>query len=151
MTHQLFVAFDPGYATGMASGRIVDDGPLELLDAAIVPYEFWQPAWYELLGAADQITPIAEKFTLRDNEFRADLTAVRIEGTLELLWDHINWRDPSTKTQVPDEVLRDIEWWQTGSDVDWEDGRDANDAIIHLLGHVAFTMRHEPTLRAYFR
>jgi hypothetical protein len=38
----------------------------------------------------------------------------------------------------------------TGKDVDHEDARDANDAMIHLFVH-AMRIRHIPTLETYWR
>lgn len=146
------IALDPGYATGVAEGFLRDDEPLVLHDAGVIVYEDWPEGWLFLTEhRPDKL--IVEKFTLRDNDFKADLTPVKIEGTIDLGFteDELIWRDPSTKEQVPDELLKEIGWWKTGADVDWEDGRDANDAIIHLLGYVAFDLKHKPTLKEYFK
>jgi len=146
------IAFDPGYATGIASGIFDDDSPLELTGVVVIPYEDWWYAFKTLSsGRADHV--VAEQFELNSgNEFTADLTGVKVEGTLDLLYgSDLVYRPRSSKVQVPDELLRKIGWWQTGKDVSWSDGRDANDAIIHMLGHVAFGLKHKPTLAAYFK
>lgn len=148
------ISFDPGKATGIASGWFSPDEPLQLVDAIIAPYEDWvEQTWHLLYGEGlDDWTVVAERFDLRtNNDFAADLTGVRVEGGLELLHPNIQWRSRTSKAQVSDDTLRKIGWWKTGSDVEWEDGRDANDAIIHMLGHVAFTLQHRPTLEAYLQ
>jgi len=146
------VSFDPGYAIGMAVGEFSDTEPLKLVDAMIVDY----PSFAQLVGPilsgtqADYV--VSEKFVLSSgNDFTADLTAVKVEGQLESVFPEIHWRQRSDKVQVSDDLLKRIGWWKTGEDVEWDDGRDANDAIIHMLGFVAFELNHIPTLRAYFR
>lgn len=152
MTTQKIVAYDPGYATGVATGVFSDTEPLQLTDAYILTYESLMDVAPEMLDF-DFDHVVVEKFTLRtNNEFAADLIGVRVEGILDLMYgDQIVWRERTKKEQVPDALLKEHELWQEGSDVDWEDGRDANDAIIHMLGYVAFDLGHRPTLGKYFR
>lgn len=148
-------SFDPGKVTGVAYGTFSDTEPLTVGDADAWPYELLATSGVRLM--ADMQMPdhvVSELFTLRSgNEFTADLTAKKVEALLEVAFglDKIHWRDPSTKSQVPDEILKQHDLWRTGEDVDWEDGRDANDAIIHMLGYVAFELKHKPTLEVYFR
>ena len=151
-TSKVIYAFDPGYATGMAVGEFSDETPLQLIDASIFAYPDMLKLPYALshLEAPDYV--VSELFELNiGNEFVADLDAKKVEGVLEVTFPVIAWRRRGDKAQVPDDLLRDIGWWKTGSDVEWEDGRDANDAIIHMLGFVAFDLEHLPTLREYFR
>lgn len=145
------VALDPGKITGVAYGQFSNESPLALIKVEAVPYNWLDQEWWSDIYAHHDIF-VSESFTLRDNAFMADLTPVKIEGMMDLMLDGmVNYRQPALKTQVPDTVLKEHGLWQTGKDVDWEDGRDANDAIIHLLGHVAFTLKHLPTLREYFK
>ena len=147
MTH--VASYDPGLITGFAYGSFTETEPLELLTTGTLTYDYILHG-SPFSGIHPEVT-VVEEFILRDNEFKADLTGVRVEGILEIVFRNIVWRPPSKKAQVPDQVLKDHGLWQTGKTVDWEDGRDANDAIIHLLGYVAFDLRHKPTLRKYFR
>lgn len=152
MTEYSIVSFDPGLITGMASGKFSDTEPLTLGPVAAIPYE-------DLRANADMFREalvdhvVSEVFELRtDNEFAADLTGVRVEGMLDFAFEgNVVWRSRTKKSQVSDDLLRAHDLWKTGADVDWEDGRDVNDAIIHLLGYVAFDLRHRPTLEKYFR
>ncbi len=147
---QTIMAFDPGKITGVALGSFGDDVPLQVMDAEAVTYdEFIDVARNEVVPELDHV--VVEVFESRANEFAADLTGVRVEGILETWFDNIVWRSPADKVQVPDRILKEHNLWVKGSDVDWEDGRDVNDAIIHMLGHVAFGLKHLPTLNAYFR
>lgn len=148
------IAFDPGYATGFAVGEFSDTQPLQLIDTLILPWPEFREVFPMFFSQLDPATiVVSEQFELiSGNDFTADLSAVKVEGLLEsVIGDRIIWRKPSDKVQVPDDVLKSIGWWKTGADVEWEDARDANDAIIHLLGYVAFELNHLPTLRAYFR
>ena len=157
MTVQNIVSFDPGLITGIATGRFSDDTPLEVVDVLAVPYNEWVEdrlffkAMVENRGSYDHV--VSEVFTSRtDNEFAPDLTGVRVEGILNLAFsERVIWRPRTKKEQVPDAVLRDNGIWYTGEQVEWSDGRDVNDAIIHMLGFVAFDLRHRPTLEKYFR
>lgn len=146
------IAFDPGYATGIAEGFFSDIEPLQLVDADTIPYTLWTDAWV-ILSEEKHDHLVAEKFELSaGNEFTADLTGVKVEGTLELLYgEELKYRTRDSKSQVPDELLQRIGMWKTNDQVEWTDARDANDAIIHMLGYVAFDLQHKPTLREYFK
>jgi hypothetical protein len=153
MTSKVVVAFDPGYITGLSTGIFSEDKPVEIVYAR----SFIYPDLLEDMGIlpdralADYV--VSEVFESRANqEFAPDLTGVRVEGLLDLVYgSKITWRSPSKKSQVPDSILQRHDLWYTGSQVEWEDGRDVNDAIIHLLGFVAFDLNHRPTQRKYFR
>lgn len=149
---QRIVAYDPGLVTGIAEGVFSPTKPLLVLGAAIVTYEDLLDG-HHFMVETEHDHVVSEVFTSRtDNEFAPDLTGVRVEGVLDLVYrDRIVWRDRTKKAQVKDSVLKSHGIWYTGKDVGWEDGRDANDAIIHMLGYVAFDLRHVPTLRKYFQ
>lgn len=149
-------AYDPGKVIGIARGSFTDKEPLSILKAWAIPYPNfleWGQNPVEDYGEFWSDIIVSEIFTARtDNEFVPDLTSVRVEGILDLAYgpNRVVWRPRTKKEQVPDKVLKDHGLWKTGKDVSWEDGRDVNDAIIHMLGHVAFDLRHKPTLRKYF-
>lgn len=150
----LVIAYDPGFITGVAVGEFTPDEPVRVTATSTRTYDEMRRRLAHQKSYPYRAVVI-EEFILRDNDFAADLHGVRVEGMLELAYEDSDtdlvWRPPSKKSQVPDQVLKDHDLWQTGKDVDWEDGRDANDAIIHLLGYVAFDLKHVPTLRKYFR
>lgn len=153
MSTQVIYAFDPGFATGMAVGEFSETEPLTLVQAAIFPYEDVRNL-NRVVNRLDEMPAfvVAEQFVLNPgNEFTADLHACKVEGMLEMCFPEVHYRLRSTKSQVSDDLLKEHGLWQTGADVDWEDGRDANDAIIHMLGFMAFDQEHLPTLRKYFR
>src|SRR5690606_28717084 len=124
---QTIVTYDPGKVTGIAEGVFSDNEALFVLDTLAVPYEELRDSFPFLLEV-EKDHVVAEVFTLRtNNTFAADLTGVRVEGLLDLAYQgDVHWRDRTTKEQVPDEVLKEHGLWVTGSDVDWEDGRDVN-------------------------
>lgn len=152
MTEKTIVAYDPGLITGIATGFFSDTEPLTLTGTGAIRYEDIRET-YDLMAQYEYDHVVSELFVLRtNNPFAADLTGVRVEGILDAVYEgKVIWRDRTKKSQVSDDVLKAHGLWQTGRDVDWEDGRDANDAIIHMLGYVAFDLRHVPTLRRYFK
>lgn len=146
------IAFDPGLITGVASGTFTESTPLELTDSGAITYQELLDGFGIILETEPDFV-VAEKFESRsDQGFAPDLSSLRVEGLLDLAFQQdVVWRSPSKKSQVPDDLLREHGLWKTGSDVEWEDGRDVNDAIIHLIGFVAFDLRHVPTIRKYFK
>jgi hypothetical protein len=152
MTQESIVSYDPGLVTGVAQGVFSDTEPLRVLGGVALTYDEIIEGFSNLLEVKfDHV--VSEKFVARtDNSFVPDLTPVRVEGILDLAYERdINWRLRTKKAQVPDSILKEHGLWVTGKDVDWTDGRDVNDAIIHMLGYVAFDLRHAPTLREYFQ
>jgi hypothetical protein len=151
-------AFDPGHVTGFVQGVFTVDKPLMVDRVAAITedhmVEFLQDLrfnMYPYKGFPDYI--VSEKWLARtNNNFAADDIPKKIEGMMEaILGPNIIWRPRTKKEQVPDRILKEHGLWQTGKSVDWTDGRDVNDAIIHMLGFVAFDQRHLPTLRKYFK
>jgi len=144
------IAYDPGLATGVAWGSYTHDTPLMLLGTVIRTYEEMRERVIHT-PAPYYSSVVVEWFESRSGINPPDLSGVRVEGMLEAYYHgDIIKRSPARKEQVPDAVLKEHGLWQTGSTTDWEDGRDANDAIIHLLGYVAFDLQHRPTLKHYF-
>lgn len=151
--------FDPGKATGVAICHWGEQAPFEVVEKYIVPGgpagfgNFIRPM-HDLIGS-DRI--IYEKFIMRGGGPAVDLTGVQVEGVL-LDWlslegydlDRIVAQNRTHKHNVPDSILKAHGLWVTGKDVGWEDGRDANDAIIHGLYYAAFVEKHKPTLAKYF-
>jgi hypothetical protein len=152
MTH--LEAYDPGLATGIASGYYDDVTPFTLLSARVVDPEWMYKdiwSWQHTAG----VVRVMEGFRLRgSNNFTADLTGVELIGATKLMTRfhpglELYWQMPTDKALVPDHILKEHGLWQTGKMVDHVDGRDANDAIIHALAFL-FKQRHAPTIDKYF-
>jgi hypothetical protein len=172
MSVDYYMAIDPGKATGVAIGRVTDERAMDVIYTAIIPGGAKGLIdWLELTRDGKNITEldcmayfpneydnidyhldvICETFQLRGGRFAPDLEPLRIEGVLmDRFGSVVHWQSPSDKTLVGDGFLKEHDLWLTGRDVDHEDGRDANDALLHLF---AFSMkqRHMPTLEAYWR
>lgn len=145
-------SFDPGAVTGFGVGYFSDKEPLKIEYVESITY----PGMLARMPAFIASRPdyvVAELFTSRtDNDFAPDVLGVRVEGLLDFAFDNrVLYRPRTKKEQVSDDLLREKGLWVTGKDVDWTDGRDANDTIIHMLGFVAFDLQHKPTLRRYFK
>ena len=171
MTVHYIIAFDPGKATGVAIGRRTDIYPLEVINIGIIPngvhgFIDWMdqtngglnitqhdclayfPDFY--VEADWDHTIIAEKFTLRNVKFTPDVEPARIEGVLMDRYTRIEWQQPSDKQLVGDAFLKRHGLWVTGKKVGHSDGRDANDALLHLFAHSMKT-GHVPTLECYWQ
>ena len=151
------LAIDPGLINGVAYGTYSDTEPFVLKDFFAVDFDgldeiIWNGMhpWYDKLIIERFIPQSGAEYTLAED----DLAAVETIGMLKhgLVHDssEVYWQTRSDKWDVPDRILKDNGFWKTGSDVGWTDGRDVNDAIIHIL-HYLKSINHLPTLRAYFR
>lgn len=166
------MAVDPGKATGVAFGRYSITMPMEVIFTGIIgggTYGFAEwlhnthdgrtiiendcsynfPENYDDLDYHMDV--VCENFKLRGGNFAPDVEPLRIEG---VIMDHfgsvVNWQAPADKSMIGDDFLKKHDLWLTGKDVDHEDARDANDAMIHLFVH-AMRIRHMPTLETYWR
>lgn len=172
MSVDYYLAVDPGKATGVAIGRLTPEEALEVIYTAIIPngaQGFIE--WLEMTHEGRDITEldcmanfpreysnidyhldvICETFHLRGGVVNPDLEPLRIEGILlDRFQSVVHWQHPSDKILIGDDFLKENDLWVTGSQVGHTDGRDANDALLHLF---AYTMKkkHLPTLEAYWR
>lgn len=171
MSVDYYLAIDPGKATGVAIGRVTETEPLEIIYTAIIP--FGVKGFIEWLQATNEgrhitemdcmknfpesysnidyhLDVICETFRLRGGG-NPDLEPLRIEGVLiDRFGSVVHWQDPSDKSLVGDDFLRNNNFWVTGKQVGHTDGRDANDALLHLFART-LKMKHYPTLDAYWR
>jgi len=172
MSVDYYMAVDPGQATGVAIGRMTDTDAMEVIYTAIIPggtKGFIN--WLEMTDNAKHITEfdcmkhypkeydsldyhldvVCETFQLRGGNFTPDLEPLRIEGVLiDRFGSIMHWQQPSDKKLIGDQFLKDNDLWRTGKDVGHTDGRDANDAMLHLFS-AALKLKHRPSLEAYWR
>lgn len=172
MTVEYVFAIDPGKATGVAMGRITDVEAVEMIYAGIIPggtegfiqwldltddgyyvarmdCEKYYPDEYAKMDY--QVNVVSERFNARMNRFIPDLEPVRIEGVLmDRYRKQVMWQEPLDKSLVGDDFLKRHELWMTGSQVNHTDGRDANDALLHMFAYL-MRRKHLPTLAYYWR
>ena|SRR5690349_4799995 len=150
------ISFDPGKATGWASGKYSDTEGFELLDVGVmhdgvegVADIYWNGGLDDYINGATDV--VIERFVVRPNQ-PADPIALEVIGFIKGVTapNQRRMRLRSDKHFVPDSVLKEHGLWQTGKMVGHTDGRDANDAIIHAISWLAFKMNHRPTLDKYF-
>jgi len=148
------LSVDPGKATGIAYGYFDAKKPFELLDVAVVQggarglHEWIKSCnYYNLI---DRV--VSEIFIPDGSAGGRETVSPQCEGVLIAHFDEIVWQKRADKTwggmgaKNVDQRIKDLGLWVEGRDVNWTDGRDANDAIIHALQYLR-TQRHMPTLR----
>lgn len=160
------LSVDPGKTTGWAYGHYSDKHPYTLEGFGVTHngIDGFVDWWVRDSAKFQANNFVVEEFRLRgSNNFTADLSGKEIIGWFkghfkvlvklykmdELPPDALVFQMPTDKALVPDSLLKSHGFWKTGSEVEHEDGRDVNDAIIHGLAYL-FKKRHEPTLNAYF-
>jgi hypothetical protein len=172
MSVDYYLAVDPGKATGVAIGRVTDDSAMEVIYTALIQGGTKGVIeWLEMTDNGRHVTEldcmknfpddysnldyhldvICENFQLRGGPFTPDLEPLRIEGVLmDRFGSVVHWQQPSDKKLVGDSFLKENDLWRTGKDVDHTDGRDVNDAMLHLFAHT-LKSKHAPSLLAYWR
>lgn len=171
MNVEYIISFDPGVATGVAIGRKTDIYPLEVIYVGIIQDGLEGVIeWLDETNAGLNITQhdcisnfpdyyfdsrwdhiiVSEKFTPRNVKFVPNIEPARIEGALADRYREIVWQNPSDKTLVGDDFLKRHGLWVTGKKVRHADGRDANDALLHLFAY-NLKRKHIPTLECYWK
>ena len=157
----LILSIDPGLITGLSIGYydLTDGYELDRAwtrDFDGLSDDLWNRDFPTgVLTIIERFVPQSgAEYTLKED----DLAGVEIIGMLRHVLDYTNnifWRTRSQKSiagspEKSDQILKDHGLWQTGSMVDWHDGRDVNDSILHALGYLK-DINHIPTLRKYFK
>lgn len=157
------LSIDPGLITGLSIGHFSYKDGYTLQKTWTRGFqELSDDLWNETIPYDNKTIKVIERFvpqsganyTLKED----DLAGVEVIGMLKHalnLPEQINWRTRSQKSiagspEKSDQILKDHGLWQEGAMVDWHDGRDANDSILHALGYLKDT-NHMPTLRKYFK
>lgn len=148
------LSIDPGEATGWSAWYVPDDEPMVRFDYGLVRgglpgfVKWWASIGHAIVDAPRDVV-VCEKFELGGDVRFPNVEPLRIEGALfALSARRVVWQKRTDKAQVPDLLLREHGLWLTGKDVDWEDGRDVNDAQVHALIWGKFD--HMPTLEGYW-
>jgi len=153
----LLLSIDPGKAIGVSYGWYDETAPYRLDYASVLSfYEMSYQikkgkfVWGDELVVERFIPQSGGAFTLGED----DVAAVEVIGLIK----HANtasqvfWHTRADKgpAGMMDGVLKEHGLWKTGSDVNWADGRDVNDSIIHALVNLR-NRGHLPTMRKYLR
>lgn len=153
-------SFDFGKVTGIALGIYGPSKPYELVQTwhvrgGLHGFMEWLSQDWTPPMIGDEV--VYEKFTQSPgNDFLANIDGIPIEGALEFycfqryIIAHAQTRNQKQKAGMYDSILKENGLWQSADDVEWTDGRDANDCIIHALEYLK-NMPHLPTLREYFK
>lgn len=144
---QRVMAVDAGKSTGIVVADFHDDHEFSIIHVQQLKHEYWMSNVYDILATYNEYAPdvtVCEQFDLRPgNNFLADLTPVKINSVLEWEIGDIVWQTPAmAKTTIPNNVLKILGFWPTGSTVGQPDADDARDAGRHLFLW-AVTRRHD--------
>lgn len=149
---QRVMAVDAGKSTGIVIADFHDDREFSIIHVQQLRHEYWMSSVYDVLTTHNEYAPdvfVCEQFDLRPgNNFLADLTPVKINSVLEWEIGDIVWQTPAmAKTTIPDNVLKILGFWPTGTSVGQPDANDARDAGRHLFLW-AVTKRHDEAVIA---
>lgn len=171
MSVDYYMAIDPGRATGIAIGRMTEELPMDVIYKAIIPegtVGFAEWLWKMRYGRAVieedclnnfpdsyltldwHLDVVCENFRVLSTDFKPNVEPLRIEGIIiDRFGKSVHWQQPSDKKMIGDDFLKEQGLWTTGKKMGHTDGRDANDAMLHLFAY-ALKSKHEPSLRAYW-
>lgn len=142
------ITIDPGASTGVAIGWFDDHVPYAIesvyqIEGGCPGFVHW---WKANRNIPLSAIIVVEKFILSSgNCFVADLSGVQVEGFLMSVSDEIVWQYRSQKATVSDQTLKDAGLWVSSFEVDCEDSRDINDALLHALIYLR-SINHRPSL-----
>ena len=162
MLNKYVVCIDPGLATGWSAWRRTSpDSAYSRAAYGVVSggiKGIGNSDLYTYLSFADVV--VCELFKRDSRTNNPDLSALYIEGYLQGLREErdtdgrfsfeLEWQlNRSKATEVQDPILKEKGLWLTGGDVQWKDGRDANDSQLHFLSYIK-RVKHGPSIRKYF-
>lgn len=148
------LAYDPGVSTGWVIAE-TSGTDLEVLDfgqfvfANHVDTVRALATLVQMNGYTDEYEIVAERFDLRPgNKFMADLTPVKVNAAMNLLFDGIIYQTPAqAKALVTDRALKNLGFWPTGKTVGQPDANDVRDAARHLFYYATAKLRLTGTAR----
>lgn len=126
-------------------------------------WDCWVFPELDMLGGVS-VTVVCEQFVplASARAFRVEeLEPIRIEGAIEALDIAAVWQragaqvlaggdTPAQRKKASDDLLRRAGLWTTGKMVSMPDSNDVNSAQKHAMHYMAFDLKHEPTMKAYF-
>lgn len=157
------LSIDPGLINGISWGYFDEKTPYRL--DRVMAWDF-EKLSYEISMGRDPfdfvdvlvverfIPQSGGNFTLKED----DLAGVETIGLLKhwspMSANEVYYRTRGQKViagslKESDQILKDHGLWQKGKDMNWTNGRDCNDSILHALGFLK-DRNHLPTLKEYF-
>lgn len=136
----ILLSLDPGGTTGWSLWRLSDTEPLTYIMSGQISngvrgfIEWWADKPLE----PDIV--VAETFRLDGRTPRPDVTPLKIEGALAVLFPDWHGQPNTMKVHATDAFLKANGFWLPGK-------QHARDSVRHALAY-AKLHRHEPTLRA---
>ena len=133
------LALDPGGTTGWSLWRFTEAMPIEHVAHGQVSGGvdgFVQ--WWHRQDEQDIDEVVSESFVLDGRTASPDITPLRIEGALAVLWPGVIYQRNVYKGHVPDAKIKELGLW-------WAGEPHAVDSMRHALALMK-VRRHLPTL-----
>lgn len=149
MSGKLILALDPGKTTGWSTWRMMPFEPIEHLDHGMVPggvegFIQWVHGmeWTEEFRKSRALRVVSETFVLDGRTRKPDVTPLKIEGALSVLFPGWVGQRNTFKSHAPDELLKAHGLWWKGA------GHD-RDSARHAIAY-AKARKHIPTIRHFW-
>ncbi len=141
------LAIDPGKITGISTWQGSERTALTRTGVGVIPggidgFLEWELDWGEENDnfLADYYDVVVIEGYRMDNRVQADRdgNALQIIGAVKAMFNdkragQLVIQPNTMKKLVGDDFLKAWNFWVTGGDVGWEDGRDCNDSMLHAL------------------
>lgn len=143
----LLLALDPGGTTGWSIWQydaLTPAMPFEhgQITGGVQGFvEWWREHERDIEPDVDEV--VSESFVLDGRTVSPDVTPLRIEGALSVLWPHgVIYQRNTFKAHAPDATLKRLGFW-------WRGEQHARDSARHALAFLK-VRKHLPTVRAYW-
>ena len=134
------LALDPGGTTGWSRWSYDAFTPLRHIDhGQIAGGLVGFVKWWEKQDECDIDEVVSESFVLDGRTTAPDVTPLRIEGALAVLWPGVIYQRNSYKAHAPNEKIKALGLW-------WRGEPHAVDTARHALALMK-VRKHMPTLR----
>lgn len=142
----VILGLDPGESTGWSLWEYDDEtAPVHLahgiISDGLLGFIHW---WMKGLGPALPLwgTVVCESFHLDGRTDFPNVTPLRIEGALAVLWPETHFQPNTMKLHLSDRKMKELGLWWPGK------GHD-RDSMRHVFAYLKANLRHRPTLELW--
>lgn len=137
----IILGLDPGESTGWSIWRYDETHPPEHLDHGIIAGGLRGFIdWFDDTDGLDEV--VCESFRLDGRTAFPNITPLRIEGALAVLWPETHFQPNTMKAHLSDRKMKELGLWWPG------EGHD-RDSMRHVFAYLKTNIRHRPTLKLW--